>query len=85
MISSVHSVPGVCLLVDLLVFFFCLIFRVQGAKHPMCTHRSRLLWDKGTKDYKTKPEGRCLIHIIVLKKMIQEKRQMDCYLKGKGS
>lgn len=83
MIFSVHSVPGVCLLIHLLVF--CLIFRVQGAKQPTCTHRSLPVWDKGTKDYKTKPEGRCIIHIIVLKKMTQEKRQMDCYLKGKGS
>ena len=30
MISSVHSVPGVCLLVDLLVFFF--LFNLQGSR-----------------------------------------------------
>lgn len=46
---SVHCVPGFCKSVHL--FAFCLIFMVPK-------HRNLPIWDKGTKDYKNKAEGR---------------------------
>lgn len=67
MIFCVHSMPHFYFFVHL--FVFCLIFRVQIVKNPIPTHRSLPVWDKGTKDYKTKAERRHLTHIKASKQM----------------